>query len=85
MIKVERPLGGLGALRVVELPVERVLTERDDLTLVAVVLLHHGLHDPLTHGGLKQQGIKVMNFNQILVLLVLNKRTFPAALASTFS
>ena len=59
VIKVEVALGGLDALGVVELPVEGVLAQRDDLALVAVVLLHHRLHDPLAHGRLERHRIRV--------------------------
>ena len=53
MVKVEASLEGLGALGLVEVPVERVLGQRDDLTLGPVVLLRHSLHYLLANRGLK--------------------------------
>lgn len=54
MVKVERSLLRLHALRLIKLSVERVLGQRDDLALVTVVPVHDGLHDALADRGLKR-------------------------------
>ena len=82
VIKVKVALGGLDALGVVELPVEGVLAQRDDLALVAVVLLHHRLHDPLAHGRLKNIRLAVQKNN--LTPSFAGKKSETHPLASSF-
>ena len=57
MIKVEFAHVGQDALVLIELPVEGVLGQGHDLLLhVGLVVLAHGLHQPLAHRGLARGG-----------------------------